>query len=65
MGQGSTGHAIDRVYAIAPGDVGKQPLDIRPTSPIHSLVEPARPTDLVSYERALAATRLDWQQVWP
>jgi len=65
MGKGSTGYAIDRVYAIDPGDVTRRPLGIRVTSPIHSLVEPARPTDLASYEGALAATRPDWQQVWP
>jgi hypothetical protein len=65
MGQSSTGRALDRVYAIEPDDVGKQPLDIRPTSSIHSLVEPARPMDLAFYEAALAATRPDWQQVWP
>ena len=65
MDKVSTGYASDRVYVIALSDVEKQPLDIRPDTPIHSLVEPSRPVALAAYERALAATRPDWRQVWP
>lgn len=65
MSRGATGQAIDRVYAIYPVAVSTEALDVRATSPVHSLVEPSRPMDLATYERALAATRAEWHQVWP
>ena len=65
MSRGATGQAIDRVYAIDRDAVSTQPLDIRATSPDHSLVEPSRPMDITTYEGALGATRPGWQQVWP
>ena len=65
MDAGAKGPPGNRVYAIAPGDVVKQPLDIRPDKLTHSLVEPSRPMALAAYEAALAATRQDWRQVWP
>ena len=68
MLNGSTGPAGDRVHAIDPSELMKQPLDVRPHPPgsaRHANVEPSMQMSLRTYEDALARTRPSWMQAWP
>jgi hypothetical protein len=65
MGNGSTGHPDDYVFAIA--KVSPE-LSIRldPLRPaLHAFIEPSEPTLLVKFETYLVDTRPNWQKVWP
>jgi hypothetical protein len=68
MGRGSSGPAIDRVFALARAVVSSTDLVVRldPHRPDkHAFIEPSKAVPLPSYEAMLASTRPDWQQVWP
>jgi hypothetical protein len=68
MLRGSTGHPLDRVYAVASTSIPETSLRVRadPRAPTkHAFIEPAAPVRLSGYEEALAGTRPLWTQVWP
>ena len=68
MGQGSSGHAEDRVYSVATTEVLSAGLVVRndPIRPSkHAFVEPQEPTEMTTYEKLLSSTRPLWRQSWP
>jgi hypothetical protein len=68
MGQGSTGPLQDHVFSIGAAPLQQRGLVARPdpdAPQLHALVEPVQQVALQMFEASLAATRPDWQVVWP
>jgi hypothetical protein len=68
MGNGSSGNSHDRMHALAGKAIPVDKLKVRPDPQypqMHAFVEPAMMIELEGYESNLAATRKEWEQVWP
>jgi len=65
IGNGSTGHPNDHVFAIAKvsAELSIRPDPLRPAT--HAFIEPSETVLLVKFEASLAGTRPDWQRGWP